>query len=129
MYKLCLSMIVAVAVTVPSIANAGGGDTKKNGKLSFINQSGQTAFVIVDPSDALLQELQAGNFNNFIAQGGRILTNPNETTTFDNLRSGNHRWATALTLNNGPPGAGDFSGIANVRIDGGKTKLVRLLTP
>lgn len=130
MYKLCLSLMIAVAV--PSIATAGGGNSKKNGALQFCNVTDVrgpaiNAFVIVDPSDALLAQLQAGNFANFAAQGGRVLT-PGEKFTFQNLHSGRHRWATALS-NAAVPGPNDFAGVAHVEIKGGKTVTVNLQNP
>ena len=124
MYKLCLSLMIAVAV--PSIADAAGGGTKANGQIQFFNQSGQIAFVIVDPSDQLLQQLNAGNFDNFANEGGRALT-AGENTTYANLRAGKHRWAVGLSPDT--PANINFRGQTTVNVKAGKTEKLYLKTP
>jgi hypothetical protein len=120
MYKLCLALVVALAI--PSIADAGGGNAKAKGAIQFVNNTGLVALVTVDPSASLQAATTAQQFT---ARGGRIL-NPGETTTFNNLKAGSHRVGTALV----PPGttavdAGAFTG-SNVTVTAGNTRIINL---
>ncbi len=83
MYKLCLAALLALSV--PSLANAGGGGSKELGKIRITNNTNNVAYVAVDPSAALLN----ANQNNFTSLGGRIL-NAGESTEFKNLKDGSH---------------------------------------
>jgi hypothetical protein len=92
MYKFCLFALLVIAA--PALASAnGGGNAKGVGSIQVTNNNGALVLLVaVDPSSSLLN---ATTLNEFTNRGGRVI-NPGGSTTFGNLKVGNHQVLTAL---------------------------------
>ena len=89
-------LVAALLVfAAPSLASAnGGGNTKGNGSIKVTNNTtdSQVLLVAVDPSSSVLSSQTVSQFKN---RGGRVV-NPGGSTTFGNLKVGNHSIAFLL---------------------------------
>gem|GEM_PF-6168057 len=120
MNKFCLAMLFALVV--PSIATAGGGNTKATSTITFKNAVGTSSvYVIVADAATLATTTQA----NFSARGGKVL-NGVSTVNFSKLKAGVQTYAFArVALNDAPPAPGDFiTGAAT--LTAGKTVTITL---
>ncbi|MGV3483885.1 MAG: hypothetical protein ACO1RT_05665 [Planctomycetaceae bacterium] len=87
MYKYLFAALLVIAA--PSMASAnGGGNSKGVGAIQVTNtDSSQVLLVAVDPTSSLLS---SETLSQFTSRGGRTV-NPGGSTTFKNLKVGNHQ--------------------------------------
>ncbi len=129
MKNFCIAMLIAFSV--PSLAMAGGGNSKSTGTITFRNTtvsnaaSARTLFVIVG-DNATLARAQAGAAA-FAAEGG-VTIPPGGSATFSNLRAGTQQYAFATTAVGGAqPVAADFAGnVRSVHLGGGQARTINL---
>lgn len=119
--SIVLSMVCLFALA--SVAEAGGGNSKSNGKIRFTNTTtNQIGLAVVDPSDSLRQATTAAQFT---SRGGKIL-NPGESVEFSNLRQGPHQVGTALVpLGTTTVNVSAFQ-LRNVNVTSGRTTQINL---
>lgn len=117
MYKLCLAALVAFAV--PSMAMAGGGNSKTKGSIEVFNDSDSTVLVAVDPSDALSSST---TLEEFMERGGRVLDG-GERTEFKNLNAGNHDVVAAFASSSVTPSSFES---ATLRVNNGQKRVIRI---
>jgi hypothetical protein len=120
MNKFCLAMLVALVV--PSVASAGGGNTKATSTLIFRNTvAGDTVYVIVADAATLATTTQA----NFVARGGKAI-NGATTVSFGKLKAGVQTYAFArVALNAAIPAPAAFTAAAQ-SINAGQSITVTL---
>jgi hypothetical protein len=118
MNKFCIAMLIAFAV--PAIAQAGGGNSKSTGSITFKNTSTTNDVYVI--LDADLATTDAGNF---AARGGKVLTK-GTSATYGSLRSGKHTYAFASVAPGAAPPAPTAFGVKTVRVSGGQTLNVEL---
>ncbi len=84
MNKLCLALLIAFAV--PSLASAGGGNTKSTGTITFKNHSTtDTVYLIMSASEAVVSGTTIETFPGI----GRTLA-PGESTSYTSLKGGKY---------------------------------------
>lgn len=120
MNKFCMAMLLALVV--PSVATAGGGNTKATSTLTFKNaRATDTVYVIVANADTLATTTQA----NFVARGGKAI-NGVSSVSFSKLKAGVQTYAFARVPLNAPaPAPGTFT-VAAQSLTAGKTTTVTL---
>jgi hypothetical protein len=123
MNKFCLAMLVALVV--PSVASAGGGNTKATSTLRFSNTvATDTVYVIVADAATLATTTQA----NFVARGGKAI-NGVSTVSFPNLKAGVQTYAFARVALNAPiPAPAAFTAAAR-SINAGQTITIVIPAP
>ncbi|TWU48061.1 hypothetical protein [Rubripirellula reticaptiva] len=127
MNKFILAMLIAVVV--PSIAEAGGGNTKAKAAFKFVNtttstsEAGRDVYVIVGTTEFL----QATTQSNFTSRGGKMIP-PGGSVTIGNLKAGLQTYAFAhVNAGSNPPEQAAFtSNVKTVKLAAGETRTVNL---
>ncbi len=117
MYKILIALMMAVMI--PSLATAGGGNTKSTGKIKFINETDGDAYVILD------QTSPPSSLADFNRKGGkRIPVGGN--VTFTGLRDGRHTYGVVYTEANVAPTTTTPDETGAVSTSNGRTTTVTL---
>ena len=118
MNKFC--MVLLIAIVTPSLAMAGGGNTKKKASITFRNIAvNSDVYVILD---ANLATTNAGNFG---ARGGKVL-GKGESTKYSKLKGGKHTYAFAVVAPGGAPPAPTAFTVKSTTVAAGKNRNVNL---
>jgi hypothetical protein len=124
-----LLIALFIFTLVPSFAqangNGNGGGTKPTAAIKVRNNGSQMLAVIVDPSDDILDDLDARRLTttDFILAGGRFVPR-NGSTTFGGLQSGPHTVVAAFVSNVSNNATVSTAGSAEVTLNNGQTQTV-----
>ncbi len=120
MYKFCLAMLIAFAV--PSIASAGGGNTKSTGTITFKNTSAtQDVYLVLSADRAFVTSTTIANFSG----RGRVL-GPNESTSYTSLKSSRYHYGFLATPTGVVPTSLSGNTIRSTNVAGGQTVNINL---
>jgi hypothetical protein len=111
---------------MPAVAHAGGnggGGTKPTAVIKVKNSGSNTLAVIVDPTEDILADLDAGTLttSDFLAAGGRFVGR-NSTTTFAGLQGGPHTVVAVFVSNTSNSATVSTVGTADVTVNNGQTR-------
>jgi hypothetical protein len=112
MNKFCIAMLIALVV--PAVAQAGGGNSKSTGSITFKNTSTTNdVYVILDA------DLATTTSSNFLSRGGKVLSK-GTSHTYGSLKSGKHTYAYASVAQGvSSPSPSAFT-VKTVNVSGGQ---------
>jgi hypothetical protein len=104
---------------IPSMAMAGGGNTKAHGKIRVYNKTNGDAYVILD------QKVPPSSLADFNRKGGKRIP-PGGQATFSGLKAGAHTYGAVYTPANVAPTTTDPDVTGRVNVTNGNTTNVNL---
>ncbi|TWT54642.1 hypothetical protein Pla22_22920 [Rubripirellula amarantea] len=117
MHKVLIALMLTVAI--PSLAIAGGGNSKATGKIRFLNRTDGDAYVILD------QTTPPSSLADFNRKGGKRIP-AGGNVVFTGLKDGRHTYGVVYTEANVAPSSTTPDETGSVVTKSGEVKNVVL---